>query len=311
MQRPVKPRALLPGSTIAIVSPASAPDEARLTQGCARLEALGYVVYPRDASVALADYFAAPVDLRLAALEEALADTASQAVFFARGGYGSTYLLDVLSRALPLRPKIVLGYSDISSLEIFFWQKLGWVTFYGPMVAAGFDIGPDAPGGYDADSFARAMTHTRGGWELNLRGESLFGGEGKGRLLGGCLTLLEATLGTPWELKTEGAVLLLEDRGMKPYQVDRALMHLKQAGKLKGVRGILLGEFPECDPSESGVTVRDVCQRVLADLKVPVVWGAPIGHADRPMLTLPLGVRARLCASATPRLRILEPAVLA
>ena len=86
-------------------------------------------------------------------------------------------------------------------------------------------------------------------------------GEAQGRLLGGCLTLVETTLGTPWELETDGAILVLEDRGMKPWQVDRALMHLLQAGKFKSVRGIVLGDFPECEsPVPGSPTVRDVCQ---------------------------------------------------
>jgi muramoyltetrapeptide carboxypeptidase len=102
---------------------------------------------------------------------------------------------------------------------------------------------------------------------------------------------------------------LLEDRGMKPYQVDRALMHLEQAGKFKEVRGIILGEFPECEPSERGdVTVRGVLGRVIAGKEIPVVSGAPVGHTPRPMLTLPLGVRARLHSIGAGRLEILEPA---
>jgi muramoyltetrapeptide carboxypeptidase len=97
---------------------------------------------------------------------------------------------------------------------------------------------------------------------------------------------------------------------MKPYQADRELMHLKQAGKLKGVRGVLLGEFPECEPPEAGgPTVREVAQRIFGELGVPAVWAAAVGHTSRPMLTLPLGVRARLRAAGNPQLDILEPAV--
>jgi muramoyltetrapeptide carboxypeptidase len=101
---------------------------------------------------------------------------------------------------------------------------------------------------------------------------------------------------------------VLEDRGMKPWQVDRALMHLKQAGKFRGVSGIVLGDFPECEGPEGSETVRDVVRRVLGTFGFPVVWGAAIGHTARPMLTLPLGVRARLRADDEPRLEILESA---
>jgi muramoyltetrapeptide carboxypeptidase len=124
------------------------------------------------------------------------------------------------------------------------------------------------------------------------------------------MTIVEATFGTPWELDTRGAILILEDRGMKPYQVDRVLMHFKQAGKLDGVAGIVLGDFPDCEPPVTGSpTVRDVCSRILGDLGVPIVFGAPVGHTVRPMLTLPLGVNARLHAQGDGALEILEAAV--
>jgi muramoyltetrapeptide carboxypeptidase len=128
-------------------------------------------------------------------------------------------------------------------------------------------------------------------------------------VLGGCITLLETTLGTPWEFDARGAILVLEDRGVRPYQLDRMLLHLRQAGKFKGVRGIVLGEFPDAGSTRAGVTIFDVCRRRLGDLGVPIVFGAPIGHTPRPMLTIPLGVRARLDASGEGRLDILEPAV--
>ena len=126
------------------------------------------------------------------------------------------------------------------------------------------------------------------------------------------MTLLEATLGTPWELDTNGSILLLEDRAMKPYQIDRVLMHLKHAQKFSQVRGIILGDFPECAPPVLGSpSVRDVCARILAPLGIPILFGAPIGHTARPMLTIPLGVRARLTAEGSGSLEILEPAVIA
>jgi muramoyltetrapeptide carboxypeptidase len=123
--------------------------------------------------------------------------------------------------------------------------------------------------------------------------------------------LLEATLGTPWELDTRGSILVLEDRGMKPFQVDRILTHLRQAGKFTAVRAIVLGEFPDSAPTVAGSpSVRDVARRILGALKIPVVWGARVGHTPRPMLTLPLGVRARLRAKGAGMLEILEPAVI-
>ena len=308
MPQPVKPSALRPGDQIRVLSLASPVQEERLRKGCDELSALGYKPkLDRESALARESFFAGPASDRVSAFRESLREPATRAIFCTRGGYGSNYLLDCISEA-PAAAKIVLGASDISSLQVFLWQKFGWVTFYGPMVATNFDRGAGAPHGYDRASLLSALTETQQGWSLDLQGEPIASGRAEGVLLGGCLTLVEATLGTPWEIGTESAILILEDRAMKPYQVDRALMHLKQAGKLRGVAGIILGDFPECEGPPDGETVRDVARRILSPLGVPVVWGAPVGHTSRAMLTLPLGVAAELSSSARGVLRVLEPA---
>jgi muramoyltetrapeptide carboxypeptidase len=314
MPQPLKPRALRSGDAVCIVSLASPVEECLLTSGRAEVERLGFVVNMDVATVLARDgYFAGSAPSRMAALKAALAEPGVRGVFCSRGGYGSNYLLEHLSVALS-SPKILLGHSDITSLQICFWQKFRWVTLHGPMVASGLARGAGAANGYDRPSLLHALSDTQKGWSVDLQGETLVPGSAAGVLLGGCLTLLQTTLGTPWELETQGAILILEDRGMKPYQVDRALMHLKQAGKLKSVAGIILGEFPECEAPANGETVKVVAQRILGSLGVPVVWGAALGHTARPMLTLPLGVRAHLSVSggaAGTHLEILEPACVA
>jgi muramoyltetrapeptide carboxypeptidase len=255
-------------------------------------------------------YFAGIAEQRRQQLLDALQREEFRAVICARGGYGSNYLLDGLDSGVLRQPRILLGYSDITTLQIFLWQNLGWVTFYGPMVAAGFDAGADKPSGYDLESLTLALIESRSGFSLDLRGETLQTGVADGVLVGGCMTLVEATIGTPWELGTEGSILVLEDRAMKPYQVDRVLTHLRHAGKFENVKGIVLGEFLESGaPIANGPTVRDVCSRVLGELEIPIVWGAPIGHTPRPMLTIPLGVPARLLASGDGKLELLEACV--
>jgi muramoyltetrapeptide carboxypeptidase len=313
MSQTRKPPALRPGDTIRILSLASPVQQDLLQKGCDELTGLGYKPKVDRASVlAHESFFAGSAGDRLAAFEEALCEADSRAIFCSRGGYGSSYLLENLS-ATSASPKILLGSSDITSLQIFLWQKFRWVTFYGPMVASNFCHGAGAPHGYDRGSLLHALTETQRGYSLDLQGES-FSQETasvEGVLLGGCLTLVEASLGTPWELDTKGAILILEDRGMKPYQVDRALLHLKQAKKLDGVAGVILGEFPECDPPAGGESVKDVARRILSPLRVPLVWGAPIGHTQRAALTIPLGVRARLLTIGSARLDILEPGCVA
>jgi muramoyltetrapeptide carboxypeptidase len=304
-----KPFSLGQGSVMAIVASASPASEAKVSAGIAELVRLGFSL-KKVADHEPFGYFAAPVQERFVELVRNLKDDQIDGLVALRGGYGSNYLLgDALEESLS-GPKALIAFSDLSSLQIFLWQRRRWVTFYGPMVAAGFDAGAGASSGYDEQSFRSATGGDRG-WTIPLQGESLVTGEAEGRVLGGAMTLVEATIGTPWELDTRDAILLLEDRAMKPYQVDRALMHFKQAGKLDGVRGIVLGDFPECEPPVVGSpSVRDVCARILAPLGVPIVFGAPVGHTLRPMLTIPLGVKARLQAKREGVLEILEPAVI-
>jgi muramoyltetrapeptide carboxypeptidase len=309
MPSPKKPRALRPGDGIRIVSLASPVQLDHLQKGCEELVRLGYAPETdRDSVLAHQGFFAGPAENRLAALKEALVDASTRAIFCSRGGYGSSYLLEGLNGTAADAPKILLGASDITALQIYLWQTFRWVTFYGPMVASNFDRGEGADHGYDVFSFTRAVTETQNGWPINLNGEALAPGDGTGVLLGGCLTLVESTLGTPWELDTRGAILVLEDRGMKPYQVDRALTHLRQAGKFNEVAGVILGDFPDCEGPLFSEAVVDVALRILDPLKIPFVFGAPIGHTARAMLTLPLGVRAELSAVGAGVLRILEPA---
>jgi muramoyltetrapeptide carboxypeptidase len=308
---PRKPRAVKFGRLLQAIAPASPGHAEGVRAGLAELERLGFHASP-PAKIESAGYFAGSVTARRDELLAGLADEGSDALVAVRGGYGANYLLDGLEIAKPNEPKVILGYSDLTSLQIYLWQRWGWVGFYAPMVAAGFSAGPGAAKGYDRESLLAAIQKTDGAWSIGLQGETLADGEAEGTILGGCLTLVETTLATRWELDTTDAILLLEDRGMKPWQVDRALMHLKQAGKFEKVRGIVLGDFPECEaPVAGSPTVREVCERILGPLNVPIVYGAPAGHTMRPMLTVPLGVKARLMAKREGALEILEPAVVA
>jgi muramoyltetrapeptide carboxypeptidase len=305
-----KPRALNSRSVFMPFAPASPAEFARVVSGAEELRKLGFHVAD-STPLAPEGYFAGALSGRRNELLSELERDDVDALVAVRGGYGSNYLLDNLAIERAHSPKVILGYSDLTSLQTYLWQRHAWVGFYAPMLVGGFDAGEGTPKGYDRDSLLGAVTKTDSGWSLKLRGETLVGGEVGGRILGGCLTMVETTLGTPWELDTRDSLLLLEDRGMKPWQVDRALMHLKQAGKFEGVRGFVLGEFPEGGALMTGsATVRDVCFRILGALGVPIVYGAAVGHTPRPMLTVPLGVKARLRARGEGELEILEPAVV-
>ena len=305
-----KPHSLTAEAVIMPFAPASPAEPSRIAGGMAELRRLGWRVAERP-SIVNDGYFAGTTTTRRDELVGALERHDIAALVGTRGGYGSNYLLDNLQISTSANPKSILGFSDLTSLQIYLWQRFQWITFYGPMLAAGLDSGSGAPDGYDKKSLLTALQNTDTGWGLDLQAEVLHPGEAQGRVLGGCLTLVETAIGTQWDLRTDDAILVLEDRGMKPWQVDRALMHLKQAGKFTNVRGIVLGDFPECEaPVVGSPTVRDVCQRILAPLGVPIVFGAPVGHTMRPMLTVPLGVKARLSAKVAGVLEILEPAVV-
>jgi len=304
-----KPKALRQGSRFAVIAPASPGKSDRVAAGLRELERLGFSATPQE-NLLPDGYFASSANARHIEFLNALADPASSAVIATRGGYGSVYLLEQgLPKSLPLKP--LVGFSDLTTLQIYLWQKHRWAGFYGPMLAAGLDHGAGAPGGYDEQSFRSALTKTSGTSAIPLQGEVLQAGSAEGIVLGGAMTLLEATIGTPWELDTDGAILILEDRAMKPYQIDRVLMHLKHAGKLSKIRGLVLGDFPDCEPPVAGSpSVRDVCARILAPIGIAIVYGAPIGHTARSILTIPLGVRAHLNAEGSGTLEILEPAVI-
>ena len=308
---PRKPKALAAGSRLGVFAPASPADSVEMIAGLAELKRHGFQVVVNQDSKA-DGYFAGAQLERLNGFLGAVNSEQVDGLVAVRGGYGSNYLLDFELEKSLANPKTTVGFSDLTTLQIYLWQRCNWVTFYGPMVAAGLNAGAGARNGYDENSFLQAVSNTNGGWELRLKGEAVLAGQAMGRVVGGCMTLMEATIGTPWELDTKDSILILEDRAMKPYQVDRVLMHLKQAGKLEGVRGIVLGEFPESDPVVAGApSVREVGARILRQLGVPIVFGAPVGHTSRPMLTIPLGVKALLDADGEGTLEFLEPAVTA
>jgi len=305
-----KPKALRKDSRLGIVAPSSPADAAAIAAGIAELRRLGFQM-EEPAPMEPEGYFAASHAERLQQFCKTVHDKHIDGVIAVRGGYGANYLLDSRLSTRLQGPKCMLGFSDFNIIQLLMTEIRGWAGFYGPMVAAGFNHGADRPSGYDLVSFLQAVSETKTKWKIPLRGQALASGSASGRLVGGCLTMLQTTLGTGFEPNTSGAILVLEDRGMKPYQVDRALRHLYQAGIFEKVAGVILGDFPDCDPPSSGSPiVPEICAEILGPLDVPIVFGAPIGHTNRPMLTIPLGVRAKLHAKGEGTLEILEPAVV-
>jgi muramoyltetrapeptide carboxypeptidase len=309
----IKPPALQPGDTIGIIAPASNIKREPLEAGCGALRRLGYKTFYFDSILEKDLYFAGSADRRARELEEMFARDDIRAIVCARGGYGANYLLKTLNlENIKAHPKIFVGYSDITSLLTYIADSVGLVTFHGPMVAKDFAH----EDGVDSASWESALSATSA-WELNLGPESgvkpLLPGSAEGILYGGCLSIMVASLGTPYEIHTPGTILFLEDMAEKPYQIDRMLMQLKLAGKFADVRGIVFGEMLDCvQKKDQGYTLEEVVLRVVGDLGIPVLFGLRSGHVSHKNVTLPVGVRAELQVSgAHMSFRILEAATAA
>jgi muramoyltetrapeptide carboxypeptidase len=308
---PVKPPALLAGDTVGIVAPASNLKRTDLEAGCNALRRAGYRPFYFDSILDQDLYFAGSVDRRARELEAMFVREDVKAIISARGGYGANYLLEALDlKKIEAHPKIFVGYSDLTALLTYFYDALGLVTFHGPMAAKDWthDDGVDMP------SWKAALAATAP-WEADLRGGSaatgLVDGAAEGILYGGCLSLLAASLGTAYEIKTAGSILFLEDVAAKPYQIDRMLMQLKLAGKFEGVRGIVFGEMRDCvQIANQGYSLQDVVRRTVGQFGIPVAYGVGSGHVTARNITLPIGVQAGLTVEGGQvSLRILEAAV--
>ena len=300
------PPALQPGDTVGIIAPAGAFNRERFLTGCERLRQMGYRPFYLDSIFDRDLYFAGSVQRRVRELEELFERDEVRAVLCARGGYGCNYLLPELNISrIAAHPKIFVGCSDVTTLLTRFLDAAGLVTFHGPMVEKAFA----SPDGVDLASWS-AATNSAEPWQITGEMEPLVEGTAEGVLYGGCLSLLVESLGTPYEMRTEGVILFVEDVNVKPYQVDRMLMHLKLAGKWGGVRGLVFGEMADCRQSaDQPYDVQEVITRVVGDLGIPVAYGLRSGHVSRANITLPLGVRARLKVESSVQLDILEPSV--
>ena len=305
----VKPPALRPGDTVGIVAPASNIKRPDLDAGCEAMRRAGYRPFYFDSILEQDLYFAGSVERRARELEEMFARDDVRAIVCARGGYGANYLLKELDlEKIKAHPKIFVGYSDITTLLTYFADAAGFVTFHGPMTAKDWAH----ENGVDLASWQAALSGVTP-WDvpLNAGVTGLVDGEAEGVLYGGCLSILVASLGTPYEIKTGGTILFLEDVAAKPFQIDRMLMQLKLAGHLDAVRGIVFGEMLDCvQTANQGYTLQEVVTRIVGDLGVPVAFGVKSGHVTSGNITLPFGVRARLTVTEEiVALKIVESAV--
>lgn len=302
-----KPPRLRPGDCIGVVAPGGAvADRAALDRGVETLRSLGYRVCLGKSATAREGYLAGSEALRGSDLVHMFAAPEIRAILCARGGYGVTRLLPSLDLAdLARHPKIFVGYSDVSPLLVGLVQRARMVAFHGPMVAADFGSAGEECDGHPGngtraepglDDRSRRQLFDVVGGALDVAAEVptvIRPGVATGVLIGGCLSLLAATAGTPYALRGEGTILFIEDIGEPTYRIDRMLTQLQQAGAFEGVRGVVFGAMTRCGPGAGPEGLLPVLAELGDRLRVPVGAGLPSGHG-RPNLTLPFGVDAEL-----------------
>jgi len=316
-----RPPALQTGDTVALISPASpfsrngtSPDDG-VSAVKSRLKRVGLrtVVMPYAANRNQSyGYLAARDGERASDLMEAFADPKIDGILCVGGGYGTPRLLDRLDYEVIARnPKVFIGYSDITALHLAIGQQTGLVTFHGPM---GFELAsfershsPLPQHEFTWDWFLRATMSTqplgmlpvKAPWQ-NSPLECVVPGHARGRLVGGNLSLISNTLGTPYEIDTKGKIVLIEEVGEAPYRIDRMLTQLRLAGKIEAAAGLIFAEWTQCDspdPARPSLTLRQVLADIIEPLQIPTIYGLAAGHGPG-RITLPLGTLVSLDASA-------------
>jgi muramoyltetrapeptide carboxypeptidase len=305
----LKPRALAPGDRLAIVAPASPFARDEFDDGIAEIVRLGFVPVYDETVFARKRYVAGEAEVRAEAIHQAWRNPDIAGVIGVRGGYGSAQLLPLLDADLARRSaKPFVGYSDLTSLLTFLNVTCGLVAFHGPMLAGRLGRGAD---GYDRATFVNALTRREPMGELTAAGlETIRTGEASGTLMGGTMTQLLASLGTPFAFDPPaGCVLFLEEVGERPYRLDRMVTQLAQSGLLAKASAVVIGELPKCDEPSGEPTARAVMADLFAAFPGPVLIGFPSGHTAGAAMTLPFGVACRVVGGASPRLIITESAV--
>lgn len=301
----VIPKSLKKGDTVALISASGATASERLQPAIEAVEKLGFHVVVGETCRTRHGYLAGSDELRAKEVNEMFANPNIDGIFCIRGGYGATRILPMLDLELiKNNPKVFAGYSDVTALHIIFNQQCGFVTYHTPMPATEF-IKPEMDD-YTWDYFINSVTNTQwNGYFLeNKSGEAsttITPGSATGQLTGGNLTLVAASLGTPYEIDVAGKILFLEDIDENVQRIDRMLTQLKLAGKLDQCAGIILGAWTDCGPldrknPENNLTLQQVFDEILAPLGIPILADVTCGHV-LPTLSLPLGKTVKLDAT--------------
>jgi len=308
--RPIKPFGLVPGDRVGVVAPASSYEKRGLKRGIAKLRWWGF-----DPAVPgrVLKHAKRPLDAQRRQRYEEKAkllirmfkDPRIAAIFCAEGGYGSIALIPHLEKVdLSPYPKIFVGFSDITILLLYFFEKYRWVTFHGPTVAQ--ELYKGMPPTTELALQEALTKKTRLGDVYGRDLEVVRPGEATGPIVGGNLTRMLRTLGTTFEIDTNDRILFIEEYDEGHMKIDGDLNHLKLAGKFDHVRGVVFSEMNKCMHGNRQET-RKFLRRYFRKVDFPVLSGFPSGHGVE-NVTLPIGIRARI-TSHPPRLILAESAV--
>ena len=300
------------GDTIGLLAPSGAMrTEGAIERAVEETKRMGFKVKLGESAGQKYGYLSGTDDVRARDINNMFADDEVDAIICIRGGYGVTRILDKLDyEMIAKHPKIFVGFSDITALHIALLNECDLATFHAPM-AVGWSSGPLDD--FSRESMYKALMHAEPMGELvnppEYLKQTVNSGVAEGLLVGGNLTLLAASLGTPWEIDTKERILFIEEVGERTYCVDRLLTQLRQAGKFDDCAGIVFGDFADCNIEHPGygLTLEEIIRDVAAPSGKPMFTGLRCGHCT-PKLTLPLGVKCRMDADAC-TLTVLESAV--
>lgn len=294
----IKARALKFGDTLGLIGPASFASQDKVARSIRILREMGFEVKEGKSLYERYGYLSGKDEIRANDINSMFGDKEVDGIMCLRGGYGSPRILDLIDYELiKNNPKVFVGYSDITALHIVFNQICKLVTFHGPMASS------DMIGSFQAfseDSLLRAIMDKEAiGRIENPENEDIVkinGGIVEGRLIGGNLSLIADTIGTPYEIDSKGKILFIEEINEEPYKIDRMLNQLRLAGKLEDAAGIILGDFNKCQPKghyEDSLSLEEVFEDYIKVLNKPSIYNLQSGHCN-PIITLAMGVRVRL-----------------
>lgn len=296
----LKPKAIKPGDTIGVISPASRPlDDEKFDRGIDYLQKMGYNVIEAPHSRNRYGFLAGTDAERAADLNDFFADPEIDAIICSRGGYGTPRIIDLIDFELIRKnPKIFIGYSDITALQLAIWEKTRLITFSGPMVAVEMGAGIEP---FTEKSLWQKITGEENYPKLfespsGEQVEVVRSGKASGRLLGGCLSLINTLLGTEFCPHFEGAIFFIEDIDEEPYHLDRYLAQMRLSGIFEKIAGLVLGKFVDCEPDEPDkpyLSIGQIFDDFFGDLKIPIIKNFPYGHVPVKH-TMPIGAEVEL-----------------